>query len=92
MSGDLSGITGVKEGPRGLEPIVKDEISEYLEVHSKIGQSQYGFINGRSCLTNLLEFFEEVTSRLDKGEPIEVTYSDFQKDFDKVQHKRLLSK
>ena len=32
----------------------------------------------------LLEFFEHVTSRVDKGEPVDVVYLDFQKAFDKV--------
>eukprot|EP00061_Rhincodon_typus_P015711 g43540.t1 len=67
-----------------LESIVKNEISEYLEVHGKIEQTQHGFIKGNSCLTNLLEFFEEVMSRLDHGEPMDVIYLDFQKAFDKV--------
>eukprot|EP00061_Rhincodon_typus_P002297 g17118.t1 len=73
-----------------LEPIVKDEISEYLEMHGKIGQSQDGFIKGRSCWTNLLEFFEEVMSRVDQGEPMDVIYLDFKKAFDKEPHWRLL--
>ncbi|XP_051899525.1 uncharacterized protein LOC127585861 isoform X1 [Pristis pectinata] len=34
---------------------------EYLEVQGKIGPSQHGFVKGRSCLTNLLEFFEEIS-------------------------------
>eukprot|EP00061_Rhincodon_typus_P010722 g35234.t1 len=41
------------------ESIIKDEIVEYLEVLGKIGLSQYGFIKGRSCLTNLFKVFEE---------------------------------
>eukprot|EP00061_Rhincodon_typus_P002621 g18030.t1 len=73
-----------------LESIVKDEISKYLEVSGKIGQRQHGFIKGWSCLTNQLEFFEEVMSRLDQGQPIDVTQLDFQKAFDKVLHRRLL--
>ena len=36
-------------------------------------------MKGKSCLTNLLEFFEDVTSRMDKGEPVDVVYLDFQK-------------
>eukprot|EP00061_Rhincodon_typus_P003064 g19187.t1 len=67
-----------------LKSIVKDKISEYSEVHGKIGQSQYGFIKGRLCVTSLLEFFEEVMSRLDQGELMDVIYLDFQKAFDKV--------
>eukprot|EP00061_Rhincodon_typus_P005455 g24986.t1 len=38
----------------------------------------------RSCLTILLECFEEVTSRLDQGEPLDVIYLDFKKAFAKV--------
>jgi len=70
----------------------KYEISEHLEVHGKTGQSQHGFIKGRSCLTNMLEFFEEVTNRIDQGEPMDVIYLDFQKAVEKVLHRRLLSK
>ena len=75
-----------------LESIIKDEIAEYLEVHDKVGLSQHGFVKERPCLTNLLEFFEEVTRKLDKGEPVDVIYLDFQKTFDKVPRRRLLNK
>jgi len=61
-------------------------------VRDKIGLSQHGFVKGRSCLTNLLEFFEEITRKLDEGEPVELIYLDFKKAFDKVPHKRLLNK
>eukprot|EP00061_Rhincodon_typus_P011547 g36638.t1 len=73
-----------------LESIVKDEISEYLELHGKVGQSKHGFIKGRSCLKNILEFFEEVMSKLDQGEPMDVIYLDFEKAFDKVPQRRLM--
>ena len=49
-------------------------------------------MKGKSCLTNLLEFFEDVTSRVDKGEPVEVVHLYFQKAFDKVLYKRLSCK
>eukprot|EP00061_Rhincodon_typus_P010907 g35544.t1 len=68
-----------------LESIIKDEIAEYLEVRGKIGLSQHGFIN-------LLEFFEELMGKLGKGEPVDMTYLNFQKAFDKVPHRRLLNK
>ena len=75
-----------------LESIIQDEIVEYLEMHGKIGLSRHCFVKGRSCLTNLLEFFEEVTNKLDKGEPVGVIYLDFQKTFDEVPYRRLQNK
>lgn len=62
-----------------------------MQRHDKIDQSQHGVEMGRSCLTNLLEFFEEVNSRTDKGESVDVSL-DFQKAFDKVPNDRLLRK
>ena len=50
--------------------------------------SRLGFMKGRSCLTNLLEFTEIISKWL----PVDVIYLDFQKAFDKVPHQRLLIK
>ena len=46
----------------------------------------------RSCLTNLLETFEEWTKALDEGYGIDVIYLDYRKAFDSVPHKRLIEK
>eukprot|EP00061_Rhincodon_typus_P014083 g40885.t1 len=75
-----------------LESAIKDEIVEFLEVHSKTGLCQHGFVKERSYLRNLLEFFEEIMSKLHKVEPVDEICLDFQKTFDKVQHRRLLNK
>ncbi|MGE5822000.1 MAG: RNA-directed DNA polymerase [Nitrososphaerota archaeon] len=75
-----------------LEAIVRDSILEHVEKYKLIKESQHGFLKGRSCLTNLLEFFEFVTNYIDQGYPIDVVYLDFQKAFDKVPHKRLMMK
>ena len=47
-------------------------------------------IKARSCLTNLLCFFEEITKWVDS--PVDVIYLDFQKAFDKVPHQRPILK
>ena len=57
-----------------------------------IKDSQHGFIQGKSCLTNLLEFLDDVTDMIDGGNPVDVIYLDFQKASDKVPHRRLLAK
>ena len=48
------------------------------------------FLKARSCLTNLLCFFEEIIKWVDDGSPVDVVYLDFQKAFDEVPHQRLL--
>jgi ribonuclease P/MRP protein subunit RPP40 len=75
-----------------MESILKDVIVGHLEKHELIRDSQHGFTQGRSCLTNLLEFLEEVTVNLDEGKPVDVIYLDFSKAFDKVPHQRLYRK
>jgi hypothetical protein len=77
---------------RVMESILKDDIVEHLNRNKVILPSQHGFKAGRSCTTNLLEFFEPVTKAADKGEPVDVVYLDFAKAFDKVPHQRLLAK
>jgi len=75
-----------------LERIIRDRIYSYLERNELIGDSQHGFVKGRSCLTNLIEFFEKVTKEVDGGKAVDVVYMDFSKAFDKVAHGGLLQK
>jgi len=75
-----------------LERIVKDSVVEYLNEYNVIKGSKHGFTRSRSCLTNLLEFFEEVYEKIVEGKPVDVIYLDFAKAFDKVPHKRLAKK
>ena len=55
---------------------------DFLVKHKLINTSQHGFLKARSCLTNLLCFFEEITKWVDDGSPVDVIYLDFQKAFD----------
>ena len=75
-----------------LESIIKEEIVKHLDTYSLIHESQHGFTKGKSCLTNLLSFLEDITKSVDDGKPVDVIYLDFSKAFDKVPHQRLIEK
>ena len=75
-----------------VETIISDHMMDFLIKHKLINPSQHGFLKAKSCLTNLLCFFEEITKWVDDGSPVDVIYLDFQKAFDKVPHQRLILK
>ena len=75
-----------------METVIRDKVVTYLEENKLINNSQHGFRNKRSCLTNLLDFYNDVFSLHDECGSVDVVYLDFQKAFDKVPHNRLLNK
>ena len=75
-----------------MESIIRDQLVTFLEENNLVKNSQHGFRNKRSCLTNLLDFYNEVYNIYDETKAVDVIYLDFQKAFDKVPHQRLLIK
>ena len=75
-----------------LETIIAHYIVGFLESNELIVNSQHGFRRNRSCVTNLLAFFSDMLEKYDENRAIDIIYLDFKKAFDKVPHKRLLSK
>lgn len=75
-----------------LESIIKDRVVNFLETNNLINTSQHGFRRGRSCVTNLLDFYHYVFSECDRSRAVDIVFLDFRKAFDKVPHKRLMRK
>ena len=73
-----------------LERLILDKIVEHMTDNNLFAKSQHGFRAGKSCITQLLEFLEDITTALDKGEDADVIYLNFSRAFDSVPHKRLL--
>ncbi|CAM5137406.1 unnamed protein product [Natator depressus] len=69
-----------------MEQVLKESILKHLEERKVIRNSQHGFIKNKSCLTNLIAFYDEITGSVD------VLFLDFSKAFDTVSHSILASK
>ncbi len=61
-----------------METIIRSKMENFLYGNSILGDSQHGFRKGRSCLTNLLDFFEDA-STVDNCKAYDMVYLDFQK-------------
>ena len=65
---------------------------KWIDENNVLSDNQHGFRKGKSCVTNLLCFYDYVTKALGKSKNVDVVYLDFQKAFDRVQHGKLLKR
>ena len=75
-----------------VESIIRDHLVQHLDDNYLINNSQHGFRKGYSCSTNLLVFLETVIAEIDSKHNVDVVYLDLAKAFDKLPHRRLMSK
>lgn len=75
-----------------LESIVRDHLVEFFYTNKLFSNKQYGFIKGRSAVQQLLNVLDDWTDKLEDGGQVDVLYTDLEKAFDRVPHRRLLAK
>ncbi|GAB0204077.1 mitochondrial enolase superfamily member 1 [Grus japonensis] len=69
-----------------IKQLILDVISKHVEEKKVIGGGQHGFTKGKSCLTNMIAFYDGMTGWVDKGRAADVVFLDSSKTFDTVSH------
>ncbi|GAB0209468.1 mitochondrial enolase superfamily member 1 [Grus japonensis] len=72
-----------------MEQLILGVINKHVEEKVVIGSGQHGFTKGKSCLTNLIAFYDGMTGWVDERRAVDVVYLDFSKAFDTVSRKIL---
>ena len=75
-----------------MESLIRHNLVEFTESNNILTKHQHGFMQCRSCLTNLLEALEAWMEALDEGLGVEVLFLDYRKAFDSVAHRKLIDK
>ena len=71
-----------------METIVYTTVIPFI--YPQLNNSQFGFLESRSCLSQLLSSFPHIYSAIDKTKACGVIYVDFRKAFNSLPHAKLL--
>ena len=68
-----------------FERVVRKWLVAHLEENELLPEGQHGFRSSRSCLTQLLSYWDKILDQLEDGKGVDVIYTDFAKAFDKCE-------
>jgi len=91
---------GKKEDPGNHRPVslisilgkMMEQLIKQVEEQKVSRSSQHGFTKGKSCLTNLIAFYDGMTAWVHEGRAVDIVYLNFSKAFDTVSHNMLTGK
>ena len=75
-----------------MESLIKEHVIKHLIDNKLISLKQFGFISGRSTVTQLLHYLDICIENMLRGGVTDAIYLDFAKAFDTVPHRRLIEK
>ena len=73
-----------------LESIIYNKVIDFI--HPLISKRQFGFLQNRSCLSQLLSLFSFIVNSIESKKPCDTVFLDFRKAFDTIPHPELLFK
>ncbi|TRZ07879.1 hypothetical protein HGM15179_019227 [Zosterops borbonicus] len=65
-----------------MEHLILEAISTHVEDKKMIQSSHHGFTRGKSCLTNMIAFYDETTAWMDERRAVDIIYLNFSKAFE----------
>ena len=74
------------------ERVVRKHMVHFLDTNDLMTDKQHGFRSNRSCLTQMLDHFDDIFEGFTRGEDTDSIYLDYAKAFDKVDLNLLILK
>ena len=75
-----------------MEKFVKEVAMRHMTINKLLSSKQFGFISGRSTISQLLRYLDECIDKIVNGNVVDTIYLDFAKALDTVPHRRLMPK
>ena len=69
-----------------IETIIRKQILTFLSHRGYVHNTQHSFRIGRSCLSALLDVYDNIMHMINNKSTVDMTYLDFSNAFDKVDH------